>query len=51
MKCEICSKEIGVTFLGKLKGNYVKVKGKQYPICNSCFKENKSSIKESLVKK
>lgn len=50
MKCAICGKEIGETFLGKLKGNYVKTNGKAYAVCNSCFKANKNDIKTKLNK-
>ncbi|MCL5009574.1 MAG: hypothetical protein M1433_01140 [Candidatus Parvarchaeota archaeon] len=51
MKCEICGKEIETTFLGKIKGNYIKTSGKQNVVCNSCFKVNHSSVKEASAKK
>lgn len=50
MKCSICGKEIETTFLGKIKGNHVKVGGKLYSICNACFKANKNDIKAKLNK-
>ncbi|MBI2144679.1 hypothetical protein HYU17_06080 [Candidatus Woesearchaeota archaeon] len=48
MKCEICSKGIAETFLGKLKGAYVKdVKGKLRAVCFEC--QSKSRDKQSLL--
>ena len=34
IKCDVCSKEVEVTFLGKLKGSYVKKKA----VCSNCQK-------------
>ena len=50
MKCAICGKEIETTFLGKIKGNYVKSKGKIYSVCNACFMENKKDIRIKINK-
>ena len=37
MKCEICGKGIATTFLGKVKGTYVKdSKGKLRAVCFEC---------------
>ncbi|MBI2143044.1 hypothetical protein HYU20_01750 [Candidatus Woesearchaeota archaeon] len=39
MKCEICTKGIATTFLGKVKGTYVKDgKGKLRVVCFECQK-------------
>jgi hypothetical protein len=35
MKCSICNKEIEQTFLGKIKGTYIKGK----PVCSECQKK------------
>ena len=49
MKCSICRKNIGTTFLNKLIGTYVKdEKGKQHSICFECQKKFKT--KEELLK-
>ena len=45
-KCALCGKKIEITFLGKLKGTYLKKK----PICNSCQK-NLPNIKEKITTK
>ena len=40
MKCEICSKKIETTFLGKILGTYVKdSKGKMHTVCFECQKK------------
>jgi hypothetical protein len=36
MKCEICSLKIESTFLEKIKGTYIKKKGKLKAICPAC---------------
>ena len=37
MKCEVCNKSIATTFLGKVKGTYVKdSKGKLRAVCFEC---------------
>ena len=36
MKCDICGKKIETVFLNKIKGTYVKVKGKRYVVCSEC---------------
>ena len=38
IKCSICGKEVEVTFLGKLKGSYVKKKA----VCSSCQRDLKN---------
>ena len=48
MKCEICRKEIEVTFMNKILGTYVKDKdGKQHTICFECQK--KFNTKEKIL--
>ncbi len=51
MKCEVCNKGIATTFLGKVKGTYVKgANGKLHSICFECqsrFKD-KSSLLQQL---
>jgi len=49
MKCEICKKKIGETFLKKILGTYVKdEKGKKHTVCFECQKKLKT--KEELLK-
>jgi len=52
MKCEICSKNIETTFMGKILGTYVKDdKGKKHPICFECQKKSnndKARILENI---
>jgi hypothetical protein len=49
MKCDICGKTLGETFLKKIIGSYVKdSKGKMRPICRECQK--KFLTKEELLK-
>jgi hypothetical protein len=49
MKCEICKKNIGITFLKKIIGSYVKdEKGKKHSVCSECQKKHKSK-KEILT--
>jgi hypothetical protein len=53
MKCEICSKNVETTFLGKLKGGYVKdKKGKKHLVCSECQKkfQKKEDILKQLTK-
>lgn len=50
MKCEICGKKMGETFLSKIIGTYVKdSKGKRHAICEECQK--KLGTKEEILKK
>jgi hypothetical protein len=43
MKCEICKKNIGKTFLNKIVGTYVKnEKGKKFGVCFECQKKFKN---------
>ncbi|MCL4399445.1 hypothetical protein M1293_03000 [Candidatus Parvarchaeota archaeon] len=39
MKCDSCGKEIETTFLGKIKGNYMRENAKTKVLCSTCFKE------------
>jgi hypothetical protein len=49
MKCEICRKKIGMTFLEKPIGSYVKdAKGKKHLVCDECQSRLKS--KEEMLK-
>jgi len=48
MKCNICSAKIEQTFLEKINGAYMKVKGKQKVICPVCQKQYS---KEELLAK
>tara|TARA_B100000315_G_C14232056_1_gene431442 strand:+ start:98 stop:244 length:147 start_codon:yes stop_codon:yes gene_type:complete len=45
-KCALCGKKIETTFLGKLKGTYLKKK----PICSPCQKDL-PNLKEKITKK
>jgi hypothetical protein len=48
MKCDICKKKMGETFLSKPIGTYVKDKsGKKHTVCSECQK--KFASKEELV--
>jgi len=50
MKCEICKKTIGETFLNKILGTIVKDgKGKKHTICFECQKNLRT--KEEILKK
>jgi len=40
-KCDKCGKELEETFLGKLRGTILKIKGKQKAICSDCQKSIK----------
>ncbi|MEK6808593.1 MAG: hypothetical protein AABY14_02815 [Nanoarchaeota archaeon] len=50
MKCNICNKKIEETFLGKLKGAFIKKQGKRYTICRDCQTQydNKESLLETI---
>lgn len=48
MKCSICNGKIENTFLEKIKGSYIRKKGKLYTICSDCQKKYK---KEEMLKK
>ena len=44
-KCKICGEKIDVTFLGKIKGTYIKKK----PVCSDCqTKYNVDELKKKL---
>jgi len=40
IKCDVCKNEITSLVLGKIKGTYLKGKGKIYKICNACQKKH-----------
>ncbi|MBI3036758.1 hypothetical protein HYY73_03330 [Candidatus Woesearchaeota archaeon] len=45
MKCEVCGKAIATTFLGKVKGTYVKdSKGKLHAVCFECQSRFKDKL-------
>ncbi|MEM4336974.1 MAG: hypothetical protein QXG86_03140 [Candidatus Woesearchaeota archaeon] len=49
MKCEICKLKIEETFLGKIKGTYLKdKKGKKHVVCGICQKKYKT--KQEILK-
>lgn len=52
MKCDICGKSIGETFLGKLNGTIIKIregnKNKVYHACSECQKKFKGRLKEEV---
>ncbi|MBI3050873.1 hypothetical protein HYY74_00260 [Candidatus Woesearchaeota archaeon] len=49
MKCDVCRKLIGTTFLKKPVGTFVKdSKGKPHPVCFECQK--KLNTKEAILK-
>ena len=49
MKCEVCKKNVEVTFLNKPIGTYIKdKKGKRHLVCNECQKKHK---KEEILTK
>lgn len=54
MKCEICGKEIGETFLGKIKGSIFRTvenkREKIHYICSECQNKNKGKTKEQIIK-
>ena len=45
VKCAICKEKIEETFLGKIKGSYVKKK----PVCNECQKKHKEKLVEKVL--
>lgn len=49
MKCQICKNRIGYTFLEKIKGTYVKDKGKKIAICFDC--QSKLKNKKEILEK
>jgi len=49
MKCEICKKTLGETFLKKIIGTHIKDdKGKMHTVCHECQK--KLQGKEAILK-
>jgi len=50
-KCDVCKCEIPNLVMGKIKGTYLKEKGKIYKICSACQKaHNAEDLKKKLVK-
>ena len=47
-KCSICGNKLAETFLGKIKGSYVKNKGKLVAVCFDCQKKFKT--KDEILK-
>jgi len=54
-KCEICQKDLEMTFLNKIKGTIIKSgvgeSSKKHYVCSSCQKEFKDKIKERIKNK
>ncbi len=48
VKCGVCGNKLAETFLGKIKGSYVKDKGKTHILCFECQKKFKT--KEEILK-
>ena len=51
MKCEICSKSIETTFMGKILGTYIKDDKGKHIICFECqkkFSNDKAKILENI---
>ncbi len=48
MNCDICKEKIEKTFLDKIKGSYIKAKGKLKVVCNDC--QRKYKTREELFK-
>ena len=44
VKCSICKGKVEETFLGKIKGTYVKKKA----VCNECQKKYKDKLEEKV---
>ena len=39
VNCNICNAKMDSLFLGKIKGTYLKGKGKLYKVCSDCQKK------------
>jgi transposase-like protein len=54
MKCELCSNEMGESFLGKLNGTVIKIikenKTTFHYVCSDCQKKYKDKVKEQITK-
>ena len=48
MKCTICKKNVKETFLSKIKGTYVKKKGKKRAVCSDCQKIHRENLKSKV---
>lgn len=40
VKCDLCGDKVKTTFLGKLLGTIIKVKGKKKYVCQTCQKQH-----------
>lgn len=51
MKCAICKQEVGIVYLEKVAGTYMKdAKGKKHLVCSSCQAELGNDKKKILGK-
>jgi uncharacterized protein with PIN domain len=51
MKCELCKAEIRTTFLGKIRGTYLRRGKRKLAICFQCQKRYKwEEIRERLLR-
>ena len=54
MRCALCGEKIEETFLGKLKGTYMRIKEKNknklVEVCAECQSKHDDKIKEKLDK-
>ena len=48
MKCDLCKNEITESFLGKIKGAYIKTDGKRKVVCSECQRKYKGKMSEQL---
>ncbi len=48
MKCDFCGSEIGESFLGKIRGAYVKIDEKRKAVCSDCQRKYKGRLKEEI---
>ncbi|MEK6856908.1 MAG: hypothetical protein AABX49_02750 [Nanoarchaeota archaeon] len=48
MKCDLCKNEITESFLGKIKGAYIKTGGKRKTVCSDCQRKYKGKMGEQL---
>jgi hypothetical protein len=48
MKCSVCKKNVGESFLGKIKGTYVRINGKTWPVCTECQSKHKNGVGDKL---
>lgn len=48
MKCKICSANIAILYLNKIKGTYIRKNSKLHPVCFECQKKFKDNLKEQV---